>query len=366
MKSLNPFICFLALCFLFSCSTSKAVPPKEVPPSIPNLERWKSNMITFGDRTFNEFESELRALDERKHNDPRYDEMKESEGPYNKTLAATYYDLGWVMYQIGDYTGDHPKWDPRAKKAVEFYRDHYIVANKGATAGWWTFSRGLAEDYLRTRDHASRQALILMANKGAYASDREGSSDTASFQRSREVAYAIMTYLDAEKVGERHRPQLARYVDDALGHLAQWTGEKSFIHTDNEDSFTASFMMALTSKSLIAYEEKTGDQRVLPAVTRALDWLWNNNWIESQKTFKYANKIHQGGGTDPAPDLNLLIAPAYAWVYHESGDSKFRERALEIFGGGVSGAFLSNPKQFNQNYFWSFDMVKWLSEKVKK
>ena len=33
-------------------------------------------------------------------------------------------------------------------------------------------------------------------------------------------------------------------------------------------------------------------------------------------------------------------------------------KADAIFAGGVVGAFLENPKQFNQSYMWSFEYVK--------
>ena len=59
-----------------------------------------------------------------------------------------------------------------------------------------------------------------------------------------------------------------------------------------------------------------------------------------------------------APDLNMLIAPAFAWLYKETGDAKYRDRGDQIFGGGVQHAWLDNGKQFNQNYRWSFDYIR--------
>ena len=63
-----------------------------------------------------------------------------------------------------------------------------------------------------------------------------------------------------------------------------------------------------------------------------------------------------------APDLNLLIAPAFAWLYQRTGDTTYRDRGDQIFAGGVKGAYLDGAKQFNQSYMWSFDFVKWRSE----
>ena len=64
--------------------------------------------------------------------------------------------------------------------------------------------------------------------------------------------------------------------------------------------------------------------------------------------------------TAAAPDLNLLIAPAYAWLYRQTGDPAYRDRGDQIFAGGVKLAWLG-AKQFNQNYRWSFDYVRWRS-----
>jgi hypothetical protein len=65
------------------------------------------------------------------------------------------------------------------------------------------------------------------------------------------------------------------------------------------------------------------------------------------------------GGTDPAPDLNLLIAPAYAWMYRQTADVTYRQQGDEIFTGGVRNATLTEDKQFNQNYEYSFDYLAW-------
>jgi hypothetical protein len=62
-----------------------------------------------------------------------------------------------------------------------------------------------------------------------------------------------------------------------------------------------------------------------------------------------------------SPDLNLLIAPTYGWVFRQSGDATYRQRGDQIFAGGVKRAYLGGGKQFDQNYRTSFDYVKWRS-----
>ena len=58
-------------------------------------------------------------------------------------------------------------------------------------------------------------------------------------------------------------------------------------------------------------------------------------------------------------EVDLLIAPAYAWIYHLTGDPVYQVRGDKAFAGGVKGAWLDGGKMFTQSYRWSFDYVKW-------
>src|SRR6202041_3728927 len=67
------------------------------------------------------------------------------------------------------------------------------------------------------------------------------------------------------------------------------------------------------------------------------------------------------GYDDIQPDLNNLISPAYAWMYLQTGDTKYREEADNIFADGVlyNDAINWDGKEFSQNYRWRFDYIKW-------
>jgi hypothetical protein len=92
-----------------------------------------------------------------------------------------------------------------------------------------------------------------------------------------------------------------------------------------------------------------------------MDWLWAHTWVPSAQAFQYTDRVTPTGGTNPAPDLNLLIAPAFAWLYHQTGNTKYQVEGDQVFAGGVKYAYLGSAKQFNQNYRWSFDYVAWRS-----
>jgi chitodextrinase len=302
-------------------------PVSAVPP-IPNLAKWESQMQSFG-QTYCNRDTIL------------------SQGGWEGSIW--YYDGERVFYQIADYTKDS-KWNQCAQYVEEVYRDGEVMPSSGRIGGWRVFPHGLCEDFKRTGDTLSKDAAILLSKKSAYAS----AGGEAGTDLSRETAFILEAYLVAEELGEPRHPKFATAVEFALGHIDQWFVSKTTTVR------VAPFMVGLTSEVLIQYYEKTKDPRIPPAIKIAMDWLWDNAWIPEKKAFYYESLNSLGA----APDLNLLIAPAYAWLYQQTGDAKYQERGDQIFSGGVDGAWLGGGKQFSQNYRWSFKYVDWRTNPV--
>jgi hypothetical protein len=104
-------------------------------------------------------------------------------------------------------------------------------------------------------------------------------------------------------------------------------------------------MFGLTAEALITTYERTQDARIPQALKVGADWIWQNMWLPASSAFQYMSVEVAGvGGPDPAPDLNLLIAPVYAWLYNQTGLNKYRDAGDQIFAGGVKLAYLDNPK----------------------
>jgi hypothetical protein len=259
---------------------------------------------------------------------------------------ATYYDAEKVFYQIAAYTGD-PAWVNYAQIAERYYRDNYVTVNGGAVPGYWNFTEGLRMDYQQTHDAASRDAVLLLSQNAAFAQQGTPLEWTESAEYSREVAYAIISYVDAQAVGSAPIPRAAQLIDQAMRHIDQWFVSKSQSYMP--------FMVGLTTQALIHAYEQNPDSRIQAAVATAVNGLWREAWLPSAASFYYAGT----SPTEPAPDLNMLIAPAYAWMYQQTGDVTYRDRGDAIFAGGVNNAFLQPIKQFNQNYMWSFDYLKY-------
>jgi len=262
---------------------------------------------------------------------------------------AWYYDGTRVAYQIADYTGD-PTFAEYAKNPLDVYRP-YVIENNGGIPGWRSFAQGLRMDFERTGNALSKQAVIALAN----ASGSAKTADLIPESMSRELAYAISTLLEAEKLGQPRNARLKEYVDIALGHIDQWFVTEKYQRM-------APFMFALTAEALIKYHAATGDARILPALKLGAEGIWAKAWVPSNRAFVY--EIIPGAPPGAgAPDLNLLIVPVYGWIYSQTGDKSYIEKGDQIFSGGVEGAWLDQGKQFNQSYRWSMDYLKWRGAK---
>lgn len=269
--------------------------------------------------------------------------------PDDPKLAATYYDAAWVYFQGFDKFHD-PYWLGCAQAALAVYRDYYVLPNNGNVPGYWNFPHGVAEDCVRNATPASCNGVRLLATNAAFARDTTA-EDTRDPQYSREVAYAIHAMLQAERIGEPRRARLSRLVNDALSHIDAWFVARSA-------PYVRPFMTGLTAHALIAYNERTPDPRIVPALRIVADSLFPPLWLPQEGSFSYTDRPTSSGGLEPAPDLNQLITPLYFYLANKTGVQSYRDAGAQIFAGGVAGAWLNNGKQFNQSYRWGLSLLQ--------
>jgi hypothetical protein len=309
-----------------------------VTPAMPasvwdaTVQTWQQHMVQYG----RQFGQEMQHL-----------------GNHIDQVDSTYYDAARVFAQIAAYTGD-ASWYQYADTAAHYYRDGSVLPLNGAEPGYWNFTQGLLMDYQRTGNPADRDAILALANNAAFAGALTPLSWTAGTDTSREVAYTLMSYINADKLGASHGARFGALVNQAIGHINQW-------FVTNSAPYIRPFMVGLTMQALIDAYQVSPDPRIQDAVKTALDGLWARTWVPSAQAFMYTDRVAAdgSGGTEPAPDMNLLIAPAYAWLYKQTGDVTYLNRGDQVFAGGVQGAYLGDFKHFNQNYTWSFDYVAW-------
>jgi hypothetical protein len=302
-------------------------PPPPGPPVIPERTRWEAQMLTWGQKT--------------------WDALKAApDTPADTGLALTYYDCDRVFQHVASYTGE-AKWLDAAARARFFYKDKYVIPNAGRIPGYWNFTTGL-------RMQSDRATVELLSKNAAYAPDSTNPDWTKPVVRSREAAYAIVSYIDAELCGAAKRDRRQLLVDQAYGHLDQFV--VAFQDLDTAAVNPQPFMVALTAHALIRDFEETGDGRLFPKLTEIADLMWEKCWVAEKESFWYDE-----AGKAPAPDLNLLIAPLYAWLWKNTGKPWHLEHGDKLFAGGVKYAYQGAGKHFNQNYWWSFDYVTWRS-----
>jgi hypothetical protein len=261
----------------------------------------------------------------------------------DEALGATYYDAIRVFQQLAEATGQDFSVEEAA--ALKVYRDGYVIRNNGGVPGYWMFSDGLTEHHLRTGDEESKRAALLFATRANTTRPAEW---TAPASVSREVSYAILAILNGERLGQPRSPaRLTLLFTQALGHIDQWFQAKT--------EKPVPFMVGLTATALIRYHDQIEkDPRIVKALKQAADGLWANAWRKGAFYYDDASQT-------PAPDLNLLIMPLYAFLYRETSEPKYREQAVQIFNGGVEGAWLDGPKQFNQTYLRGWEALKWIN-----
>ena len=308
-------------------------------PAIPQRQTWEAHMVEQGSRFCNQAD------------------INAAIGSAGVVTEGNvwYYDGTRVYDQIAAYTGQ-PSWFACAGYVDQAYRNWVLAVTAGASwpvgalNGWRIFPHGLLTEYRRTGSPNAREALLRLARNSAFS----GSGGGASCEVSRETAYIMNAYLAAEDVGEPRNPLLATAVSYALGHVDQWFVTRTC-------PSLVPFMVGLTLEALINYYEKTGDVRIPTRIRLAADELWKSAWVPTSSSFYYDSSDKSVA----APDLSLLIAPAYAWLWQKTGVGDYLQHGDQVFAGGVLYANFWSGKQFSQNYRWSFDYVKWRSSRPR-
>jgi len=318
-----------------------------VAEAAPNIALWQQNMTTFG------------AC--------HCATIKDTGQPFDTRQLATYYDGELVYGNIMSYTGDVTTWQSCYQGARDVYGTQYAVANGGNVPGYWNFTRGLRT--FSALDGIGPNAVHLLATNAAFARDSTP-EDVTDFHYSREVAYAIGSYLDDEALGQPPRARLATLVSAAKGHLDAY---------NNPANFVKPFFIALTVRALAQYDEAyPGDGAILAKVQTIANTMWTKNWDAPTQSMLYIDKVVVGEDPpNPAPDLNNLIAPVYGWLYAKTGVTDWKDKGDLLFNGGltvttggcpgspcaglcfVSGSYMFDAKQFNQNFVSSFDYLNY-------
>jgi len=356
----------------------------------PHGEAWREKLLRYGKRHADAYAKKLNAFDgdveklratraKEQRTSPKEVTLEYKDltalASWRDALAAQYYDAGSVFYRNALLDPkDATYWNTIGDRAVQFYRDAYVLPAKGNVPGFQNFTDGLYLHYLRmkqedrpttadarTQRDASRAAIILLSKEAAFARDNTP-EDTSDPLLCREVAYSMRSMMHAEAVGEPRRDRLAKLAQQALGHL-ELLLPKTLPAKSDDHPFTRPFMVGIVARALIDYEQLTHDSRVLPALEAAQARLWERMWDAKAGAFLYTNRAFPGEPPSdedmkPAVDLNLMISPLYAWVGAKKKDSRLMSRADIILRSGIDQAYWEGEKQYNQQGWWSFEGIR--------
>jgi len=296
-----------------------------------------------------------------------FDEQQWSTNGANWAVMD-YYDRAMIYYAWYRRTGD-AKYLSRANAVALDYRRNYLEAASFLIQPHWSMLDGVAVHYLTTGDEASRTAIGRIGDlfTGLGYRDNIGSKTSTDNRVQARYITALMlaNLVNAPSTGvpaggipgghdwaaelRRALPLILSTQDsDGAWRLSDCgDGGPRAVHP-----FTTGLLMDALTRYYDVFE---ADARILPAIKRAADYLWANDWLATDRAFKYVERVCPNeGGPQPAPDLNNLIVNGYAWVYKQTGDATYKQRADDIFAGAVAGGWISPSKQFNQVYSSSF------------
>lgn len=292
-----------------------------------------------------------------------------------------YYDAAYVAFILRDYfTGEETTWDALHDEGDAAYRVYYVDANHGAIPAWRIFVQGMYQRWVRRGDAAAKASLLSLFN-AAYVSSNSSTENPAMVRYSREVARSLEVHIYSALTGYTlTTAQVSRrgqHYQWTKGHLTRWA--------NNTDEFCHPFMVGITCKALIEYYENvSADTVIIDLMGPALDYIWTTCWKDTDGAwgkggaFTYADRPSSqipNGFQHPdldqytQHDLNMMIAPAYGWMYKQTGLAKWRQRGDTIFTRAIpsyaynnvvwqGGAYLGQAnqyisgKQFNQQLHW--------------
>ena len=281
--------------------------------------------------------------------------------------SANYYDRAMIYYVWYARTGN-TTYLTRGHEIALVYRKNYLEDNNYGASPHWSQLDGIAIHYLLTGDEASKLAVGRTAARLQAGYLSQLGTIFHDWMENRIVARVVLSAALAHRIG------VPNSVLNDEGISGTWadavsTGVSKGLSAQTSDGAypyqgsgqfgrTKPFMDGIWNMVLMRIPTLVGaDARILPAVQKSCDYLWANAWVAADGGFGY----HEGdsGG---AGDLNGLMVPMYAYVAHQSTDATVQStnltRANTIFVEGVARAFLSGPKQFNEEYSVSWSYFK--------
>lgn len=293
------------------------------------------------------------------------------------------YDRAFTLYQEWVRTADPTYWQHATTIAAD-YITGYLMPAHGQPAPWWSNSASVALHYWATGDERTRaythaMAMSLSAQARSTSDWRLGSNGP-QMGDDRMRAKTLLALIDAHMIDAKstaapnpidHDQQwftqfdtpsvLPTAVSDILSTQAKSGAFGGTQYKGGQKAFMAGMLLNALTRY---YDEVTPDSRIPIAIQRAIDYMWQNEWVSSAHGFKYCTVVvDKDNGDQPEPSLNNLIAPAYAWYYSRTGDARYATMVDEMLAGntinGERNWWAASGKAFDQAFYHAFNVFQW-------
>jgi hypothetical protein len=284
-------------------------------------------------------------------------------------------------------TGSPSQWNSCISNIESGYLSYINAAVPvGEITAFYQASKGMANLAL-AGDVSARNGLFATADHAQWKTLRASMLDVGL---ERETNFTTETFIAANKAGDSNEAALIPIgIDYILADIDQIV---------NAAVSHEPFLDGTLADTLIHYYIDNGstDARIPIAIKALGDHLWINYWISgvcsgSPSDLIYGCFAYSAGmrhmGIDYSTnlhsyndaDLNLLIAPMYAWLFKMTGNGTipgsdgsqcggtrgqpctYQQAGDTIFQKGLSQSDYYDTKTWAQNYRWSFDYVTWRS-----
>jgi hypothetical protein len=277
----------------------------------------------------------------------------------DQVASYNYYDRALIYWAWWARTGNAEYWK-RAVYHLMAYREVYLRPNGYRVQPHNIQIEGLELHYLLTGDPESRHGVERAADYYTTVWLPRIGETANEHVEGRIQARTLDGLLTAARLGIRMRDYTA-LAGQALGAILSTQAEDGSYRFRNLCGGQYNYMTGLVHDAFIKYYMYLDrDPRILPAMGKGLDFMWQSQWVAGSGSFRYATDDCPGkAGSGPAPDLNLLIVNGFAWYARESGEPQYSTFAETIFRNGVERAWLGAnasqaDKQLNENYRSSF------------
>jgi hypothetical protein len=284
---------------------------------------------------------------------------------YGDAWEQNYYDRAQIYYAQWVRTGNPEYWI-RGTRQMLAYRTNYLEANSYGTSPHWSQIDGVAIHYQLTGDESSRFAVGRIAEILRYFRDNARIVDHPDIE-SRILARTLMAQLWGWRLQARGNEATATSAEistliSTILNLQAADGAWRYRTICGTNSASLTFMDGMLNEALIqAYTHHSANPAIPQKVRKSADYLWSR-WKVATQAIEYAPGCPPST-TDPDSyaELNNLVVNTFAWVYAQTGEVDFRQKADSVFNGGVRGQFLPGQKQFNQQYTVGYRYFVWRS-----